>query len=46
MTREKLVALLTAQNTEESRFALACMKRREGKVWDKTVGRYGAWVAK
>lgn len=44
MTREEVRSLLRKRNTAEDRFSLAWMDRTEGKVWDKTVGKYGAWV--
>lgn len=32
-------------DSPETRFVKAWEKRTEGKVWDKTVGKYGAWVS-
>lgn len=46
MTKEEVIKILKEQNTPESRFTLYALKKREGKVWDSTVGKFGAWVEK
>ncbi len=49
MKKQKTLKLrcgVEVPNTAEARFALAWEKKTEGKVWDSSVGKYGAWVKK
>jgi hypothetical protein len=49
MENKKTVTLrngMEVPDTQEARFVLAWEKRTSGKVWDSTVGKYGAWVEK
>lgn len=46
ITRESLISLLVKRNEREARFVLLFMERTKNKVWDSSVGKYGAWVEK